>query len=60
MLTEYQRQELARLHKDEMDFVFELACKYSMTYSEVMRLCTYMRIEPAQLNKHTLENTNVH
>ena len=59
MLTDYQRQQLDQLHRDEMDFVHELACKYSMTYQEVMRLCNYLHIEPAHMKAHTLENTNV-
>lgn len=59
MLTDYQRQELARLHQDEMDFIYEIACKYGMTKAEVHRLCCYMHIEYATLQKHELENNHV-
>ena len=59
MLTDYQRQELARFHKDELDFLYEIASKYNMEKSEVQRLCFFMRIDPAHLMQHTLENSHV-
>lgn len=60
MLTEYQQQELARLYRDELDFLYEIASKYNMPPSEVQRMCFFMRIDYAQLRAHTLETKNVH
>lgn len=59
MLTEHETKEIAAIHRDSMDFLHELACKYNMTNFEVQRLCAYMFISYPELRHHILETKNV-
>lgn len=47
-------------HKERLDFIHELACKYPLKDYEICRLCAYLEVQRWELNRNELEKSNVH
>lgn len=56
-MNEQEAQMLKLWHKEELDFLHELGCKYGISQQDMKRLCSYAHVSYFELQNNVIEPT---
>lgn len=53
-MTEQDIKAMQEIHKQELDFLHTLACKYGISMDDMRKLCLYSHVSFAELQNNVL------